>query len=265
MSEKKHKKKKVVSDAEDTAVYVVEDIRDKKVEKGKTLYFVKWKDWPEDTNTWEPVSNLDGCPELLEEFERAFKARNGEVPPPKKKKAKKSLKMKQETNGGDSSVYDSDAEKDSELKTNSIDVDVLEECPPDREPDELLGVVPISGIMTYLVRWKPKRAGAAAGEQDMNLVKGDVFKDKYPNIIIAFYEAHIIWSKDDRLKNEVVTAGLLDVDKLKARKQREASVSSSQSKQRREDVDRLLGDSSGEESERGSDDAADMEVDPTVR
>ena len=31
-------------------------------------YFVKWKGWSEDENTWEPLESLDNAKELVEEF-----------------------------------------------------------------------------------------------------------------------------------------------------------------------------------------------------
>eukprot|EP00475_Leptophrys_vorax_P034676 TRINITY_DN5627_c0_g1_i1.p1 TRINITY_DN5627_c0_g1~~TRINITY_DN5627_c0_g1_i1.p1 ORF type:complete len:317 (+),score=95.72 TRINITY_DN5627_c0_g1_i1:39-953(+) len=53
--------------------WVVEAIRDVKVEDGVKFYLVKWENWPEETNTWEPVSNLDGCMNLVNRFEEERK------------------------------------------------------------------------------------------------------------------------------------------------------------------------------------------------
>jgi len=49
--------------------WVVEEVVDKRVRHGKTEYFLKWKNWPSSTNTWEPMEHLENCPELVEKFE----------------------------------------------------------------------------------------------------------------------------------------------------------------------------------------------------
>ena len=37
--------------------------------RGQMQYLVKWKGWPNENCSWEPADGLDGCPELLAEFE----------------------------------------------------------------------------------------------------------------------------------------------------------------------------------------------------
>lgn len=68
---KKHRK------VEDIApVYEVEKVVDHK-KKGKThLYLLKWENWPSDSNTWEPISNLNGCHEALFNFLEILTSKN---------------------------------------------------------------------------------------------------------------------------------------------------------------------------------------------
>ncbi|XP_047375976.1 histone-lysine N-methyltransferase SUV39H2 isoform X3 [Sciurus carolinensis] len=47
--------------------YEVEYLCDYKVVKDMKYYLVKWKGWPDSTNTWEPLQNLK-CPLLLQQF-----------------------------------------------------------------------------------------------------------------------------------------------------------------------------------------------------
>ncbi|KZC10249.1 Histone-lysine N-methyltransferase SUV39H2, partial [Dufourea novaeangliae] len=50
-------------------LWEVEEILGKKELDDQSLYLIKWKNWDSDYNTWEPVSNLVNCPEMLEDFE----------------------------------------------------------------------------------------------------------------------------------------------------------------------------------------------------
>lgn len=56
---------------EDEEEYEVEAILDKRVDKrkGGLFYLIKWKNWSDKHNSWEPFSNLDNCLDLLEKFE----------------------------------------------------------------------------------------------------------------------------------------------------------------------------------------------------
>ena len=62
---------------EEPDVYDVERILDSRISKKKTEYLVKWLDWDDIHNTWEPEANLS-CPEKLAEYHR----RNPDRPTP---------------------------------------------------------------------------------------------------------------------------------------------------------------------------------------
>jgi hypothetical protein len=49
----------------------VEEIRDSCVRSQELHYLVKWKGFPEEENTWEPVAHLGNSMELVEEFYQA--------------------------------------------------------------------------------------------------------------------------------------------------------------------------------------------------
>ena len=56
-------------------VYDVHSIEAKRRKGGKTEYFIQWKDHLPSENTWEPMSNLQGSEELVNEFEKAWQAK----------------------------------------------------------------------------------------------------------------------------------------------------------------------------------------------
>ena len=58
--------------------FEVEDIKDKRINStGKAEYFVKWIGWPEETNTWEPISNLKNVMHLIVNYEQKSSLENG--------------------------------------------------------------------------------------------------------------------------------------------------------------------------------------------
>lgn len=51
--------------------YEVEAVVDMKVlDDGTKIYLVKWKNYAEDQNTWEPIENLENCRSALTQYER---------------------------------------------------------------------------------------------------------------------------------------------------------------------------------------------------
>ncbi|GJQ87785.1 putative chromatin organization modifier domain protein [Trypoxylus dichotomus] len=52
--------------------YVVEKIVSKRYNPGKKTheYLIKWENFPEEQNTWEPVAHLDSCRQLVDDFDR---------------------------------------------------------------------------------------------------------------------------------------------------------------------------------------------------
>ena len=48
--------------------YKVEKILDKKQIRGKPQYLIKWKGYDTSENTWEPIANLRGCHQAMQDY-----------------------------------------------------------------------------------------------------------------------------------------------------------------------------------------------------
>ena len=52
--------------------YTVEKIVDRRIVKGKYEYLIKWEDYPDSENTWEPLKNLGSIKDLVDEYDKQF-------------------------------------------------------------------------------------------------------------------------------------------------------------------------------------------------
>lgn len=151
------------ADGEPEEDYVVEKILDRRVIKGKTQYFLKWKGYPDSDNTWEPIEHLE-CPELISAFEEQYKARGASkrravAPTPKEEPKKKEPKI-----GGQVGF-------DRGLK-----------------PDKILGATDASGEVYFLMKWKDTEATDLVPAKEANV--------KCPQLVIQFYEKRLTWHED---------------------------------------------------------------------
>ena len=60
--------------------YTVERILDKRIRKIRrksyTEYLIKWTGYGHEHNSWEPMSNMANCSELVQEFENQYVVTN---------------------------------------------------------------------------------------------------------------------------------------------------------------------------------------------
>lgn len=148
--------------------FSVERVIDKRVVKGKTEYYLKWKGYPESESTWEPLDNLD-CPDLIQEFEDKLKKKKDEKPSEKTRDEKPGSSKKKRastSSGASTSKEETKKEDDGPSKTKVKKVEKVEPTAKgeevvkgfDRklEPDKIIGATDSSGALMFLMKWKGK-------------------------------------------------------------------------------------------------------------
>lgn len=127
---------------EDDTEYEVEKIMGEMIEKGKRLFYVKWKNFPESDNSWEAEESVD-CADLIEKFRdscrpatKATKRPATKAPVQTPKKAKKAAA---DTDDEQDPLAEDDEESDEELQW---------------EVKQILDVRTRRGKKEYFIRWK---------------------------------------------------------------------------------------------------------------
>jgi len=163
---------------EEEEEYVVEKILDKRTRSGRVEYYLKWKGYNEEDNTWEPVENLD-CPDLIAEFEeqrkkkkQENKAKDGER---EKEKEKEKEKKKKSSVGVESEKKKKRTEEES--KPRGFDRGL--------EPEKIIGATDASGELMFLIKWKDS--------EEADLVPAKLANVKCPQVVIKFYEERLTW------------------------------------------------------------------------
>jgi len=156
---------------EEEEEYSVEKVIDKRTNKGKVEYLLKWKGYGDEDNTWEPQENLD-CKDLIEEYEK----KRGEA------RAKKKEADKRKSSAASGS--DSKKRKGDDDRPRGFDRGL--------DPERIIGATDSSGELMFLIKWK--------GSDEADLVPSREANVKCPQTVIKFYEERLTWhtsSQDD--------------------------------------------------------------------
>ncbi|XP_067624433.1 heterochromatin protein 1 [Eurosta solidaginis] len=193
--------------SEEEEEYAVEKICGRRVRKGKVEYFLKWKGYPEEENTWEPVENLD-CQDLIQAYE-ANRAK--EEPPASSKQSEKKdssskkdanssgrssaagtkRKSEEKTAGGKKKRRDSLKSETDNDSVSDVSSRTSERTGFDRglEAEKILGASDSSGGLTFLIQFK--------GVDQAEMVPAPIANIKIPQMVIKFYEERLSWYSDN--------------------------------------------------------------------
>ncbi|VDD76768.1 unnamed protein product [Mesocestoides corti] len=181
--------------------YQVERIVKVRIRGGKKEYFLKWKGYSEEENTWEPEENLD-CPDLIKDFEeRMAKERSATTSPARSSYGSNKSIMRSKSLGvselprkrGRSSLNDHD-DSAPEAKKPADETTISVSKVPSRslrgfarglEPDRIIGATDSSGELMFLIKWKSCNEADLVPAREANL--------KCPQTVIRFYEERLTW------------------------------------------------------------------------
>lgn len=174
----KKSKKRDRAEAEEEEVYVVEKILDKRViPDGTVLYYLKWRNYPESDNTWEPVTNLD-CDELISEFEKVWAANAN-------------------SQKGAAAGATSPSKKKRSSKKNNGFPDVGNEpigFERGYEAEEIIGATDLDGQIMFNIKWK--------NTDILDWVPAKEANVKCPQVVIKYYEQCLTWKTEDDAETE---------------------------------------------------------------
>ncbi|XP_050684020.1 chromobox protein homolog 1-like [Leptidea sinapis] len=170
--------KKKEGEPEGEEEFSVEKVLDRRIRNGKVEYYLKWKGYNDEDNTWEPEENLD-CPDLIQIFEDARKKKESEG---KGAKIEKDAKKRKSTATPD--LKGAKKSKSDDKKVSGFDRGL--------EPEKIIGATDSSGELMFLMKWQ--------GTNEADLVTAKQANVRCPLVVIQFYEERLTWhnpSPDD--------------------------------------------------------------------
>lgn len=194
----------------ETEEYSVEKILNKRVTKGKVEYYLKWKGYNENENSWEPVENLN-CKKLIKQFEEKLKKEAKE-----KEKRQKEFRDQekivsecggisispnptvlntasgagQSTKSKKTNLLKKQCSKlaDKDFSDNIIcdDRQVSDLFSKSREPESIICAAVIDGQLWFLMKWKDNN-------EETDVISSNEANILYPQVVIRYYEERIRW------------------------------------------------------------------------
>ncbi|XP_026473061.1 chromobox protein homolog 3-like [Ctenocephalides felis] len=179
MSRKEKEAEEGVTEGDE--VFSVEKILDRRERNGKVEYYLMWKGYGEEDNTWEPEENLD-CPDLINAFEEQRKKNEADalISSAVKKEVSKDMAMnnrKRKSNSVNSTDQKGAKKKSSDDRKQGFDRGL--------EAERIIGATDSSGELMFLIKW--------VGTEEADLVLASQANVRCPQVVIKFYEERLTW------------------------------------------------------------------------
>ena len=196
-----------MSDSEsDSEYYNVEKIIAKEKIGNEVRYLVKWENFPEAECTWEPEDNLDNVKDLVDDFNNNINENGREKEKPlnipelqKRKRGRPKKRESKNDNSLDSNemktkLDDKRKKEDSSYKEALENKEIILEnrsLVPKYEkdiPERIISLRKIDEDLFCLTKWKCRNDGI---QPEDCLVKNSYYKQKYPKLLIEYYESRV--------------------------------------------------------------------------
>lgn len=196
---------------EDSGKYIIGQILDRRISSnGDRQYLIKWKDYPNNFNSWEPYNNLKEAWDMIEEFEkkRRLKLKRKEIRMESKgnnKKAKKANERNHLLNNQRTSQRETKEEKIDKLHNNflalmdqnssntkvsnsnlNINENISKQSNLPLYVDKL--EIQLDGKLSALVKYN---------NSEKKLVDYEDFKLLFPQKMLEFFESRIVFPFDN--------------------------------------------------------------------
>ena len=217
------------SDSKENSIepYTVDKILDKKIVKEKVIYKIKWKNYPLSQCTWEPIENfIDKS--VVNDFEKQLKTKPEKRRPgrPPKKKPPIVKEENEEEESSDNKEESSDStNKEKSSESSSSEKKSSEESNSEKKssesasssiknilemkkkkignikndiPEKIISSkqnVDVPSDLCCFVEWKVRKDGT---KPDNSYVKNSEIKEKFPYVLLDYYEEQIMLSSKKR-------------------------------------------------------------------
>eukprot|EP00118_Oscarella_pearsei_P025748 m.308701 g.308701 ORF g.308701 m.308701 type:complete len:183 (+) comp44537_c0_seq1:87-635(+) len=182
MPKYKPKKKRSLERESDDGVFQVEKVVAHRTKDEEIEYFLKWKGYSSSMNTWEPSGHMN-CPGLVREY---WKENEDQSPT---KKIVTSPSFSEGTKPLPKSAEKGAAKTDSRMAESKSQSRSEDGCDLGYELEKIQGMgVADDGRLVFLVEWN--------GHDDWELISNKKMNVKFPQEVIKYYEANLMFRDD---------------------------------------------------------------------